>query len=746
MRRQGRAPSGLTLLAKGSLVALAVAPLLPGSAGATPITPVADSYIDESAPTTHFGTSTSFRTDGSPILTAYLRFNVQGVGPTDSVTLRVFAETANSLGFRVHSVSDNTWSETGLDYTNAPSFGPVVDFSGPVLAGTWSSVDVSSIVPTDGPVSLALTSESATATRFSSREGSNPPQLIIEGSSPPPSSYLVTREGDMYRATPQGAGTTYTGTLKQVMQSAVQDLHSAGGGTVTFTSGVFDFGSEFLVGSNLANITFQGQGMDVTVLQNNSSAAIDTEAFDMHDTNQITVRDMTVIAGGPFRSTSDALDFDGGNDVVIERVKITGSRGRGIVFDGKDFSGPLPRTADRNVVRDCVITGIPSDGIELLASSRNHIEGCSITDVGGHGIQITKSSTMADQSNKKSDDNVLVGNSIDNSGQDGINLNSGDRNEIRGSTILNSSDDVSGRDGIRLSSADAVNCDDNIVSGNTSGDSQATHTQRYGLNISSSLCSRTVVWQNTFFGNLNGDINDLGTDTRYTAPTDTKAPIAPVNLTATAAGSSRVDLSWQASSDNVGVTRYEIFRDGSLHTTVGAVTSYSDTTVSPSTTYSYQVRARDAVGNRSGFSNPATVTTPVPAAADLALTKTDPPGRAPTGRNMTYTLTVNNHGPDAASGLTVVDQLPSSVTFVSATLTQGTCGESGGTVKCNLGTIGSGAMATIDIVVKPTVPGTITNTASVSSSTPDPNEGNNADSEVTSICRITSRRSSIPCG
>jgi Domain of unknown function DUF11 len=107
---------------------------------------------------------------------------------------------------------------------------------------------------------------------------------------------------------------------------------------------------------------------------------------------------------------------------------------------------------------------------------------------------------------------------------------------------------------------------------------------------------------------------------------------------------------------------------------------------------------------------------------------------------------VNNNGPHAASGVTVVDQLPPSVTFVSATPTQGTCGASGGTVTCNLGTIGMGGTATIEIVVNPTVAGTITNTASVSASTPDPNGNNNADSENTSVCRITSRRSSIPCG
>jgi uncharacterized repeat protein (TIGR01451 family) len=136
----------------------------------------------------------------------------------------------------------------------------------------------------------------------------------------------------------------------------------------------------------------------------------------------------------------------------------------------------------------------------------------------------------------------------------------------------------------------------------------------------------------------------------------------------------------------------------------------------------------------------------VGASADLALTKTGPPGRVPAGRNMTYTLTVANHGPDAASGVTVIDVLPPRVTFVSATSTQGTCGESGGIVTCNLGTMGSGDTATIDIVVNPTSAGTITNTASVSASTSDPNGGNNTDSHNASVCRITSRRSSIPCG
>jgi uncharacterized delta-60 repeat protein/uncharacterized repeat protein (TIGR01451 family) len=132
--------------------------------------------------------------------------------------------------------------------------------------------------------------------------------------------------------------------------------------------------------------------------------------------------------------------------------------------------------------------------------------------------------------------------------------------------------------------------------------------------------------------------------------------------------------------------------------------------------------------------------------ADLSITKTGPPGRVPTGRNMTYTLTVTNNGPDSASAVTVTDQLPSSVTFVSTTATQGSCGESTGTVSCTLGEMSSGAIVTIEIVVRPTTAGRITNFASVASPTPDANQGNNTDSVDASICRITSRRSSIPCG
>ena len=131
---------------------------------------------------------------------------------------------------------------------------------------------------------------------------------------------------------------------------------------------------------------------------------------------------------------------------------------------------------------------------------------------------------------------------------------------------------------------------------------------------------------------------------------------------------------------------------------------------------------------------------------DVSLAKVGPAGRSPTGRNMTYTLTVSNGGPEVASDVVVTDTLPASVTYVSATPSQGSCSQAAGVVTCNLGTILAEASATIDIVVKPTVAGVITNTASVAFSAGDLDTSDNTASVDSNICRITSRRSSIPCG
>jgi chitodextrinase len=95
-----------------------------------------------------------------------------------------------------------------------------------------------------------------------------------------------------------------------------------------------------------------------------------------------------------------------------------------------------------------------------------------------------------------------------------------------------------------------------------------------------------------------------------TGPPDSEAPTAPANLNADAVSHDRVDLTWDAATDNVGVTGYEVFRDGLSIATLGAVSGYSDTGVAAATEYDYTVEAIDAAGNRSVASNTGTVTTP----------------------------------------------------------------------------------------------------------------------------------------
>ena len=116
--------------------------------------------------------------------------------------------------------------------------------------------------------------------------------------------------------------------------------------------------------------------------------------------------------------------------------------------------------------------------------------------------------------------------------------------------------------------------------------------------------------------------------------------------------------------------------------------------------------------------------------ADLSLAKSDSPDPVVQGQNLTYTLTVTNSGPAAATQVTVHDALPAGVALVSATPSQGSC--TGTTeVTCQLGTLDAGQSATIALVVRVLAAGTLVNGASVSSALPDPDLSDNDDSTTT---------------
>ncbi|MEV2230241.1 discoidin domain-containing protein [Streptomyces phaeochromogenes] len=104
-------------------------------------------------------------------------------------------------------------------------------------------------------------------------------------------------------------------------------------------------------------------------------------------------------------------------------------------------------------------------------------------------------------------------------------------------------------------------------------------------------------------GNVSGNSNTV---TRRGESGDTQAPTAPANLALTEPAAGQIRLAWNASSDNTGVTGYEVYANNNLLTTVGGtVTTYTDNRPA-SATVSYFVRAKDAAGNVSGDSNTVT--------------------------------------------------------------------------------------------------------------------------------------------
>ncbi|MBL8878930.1 MAG: DUF11 domain-containing protein, partial [Phycisphaerales bacterium] len=120
------------------------------------------------------------------------------------------------------------------------------------------------------------------------------------------------------------------------------------------------------------------------------------------------------------------------------------------------------------------------------------------------------------------------------------------------------------------------------------------------------------------------------------------------------------------------------------------------------------------------------------ARADLIVTVAVAPDPATVGGNLTYTITVTNAGPSAATNVTLTDTLPAGATFVSTTASQGACNGSG-PVTCALATIASGASVTVTVIVTPTQTGTATMTISVSASEIDPNAGNNSATAATTV-------------
>jgi uncharacterized repeat protein (TIGR01451 family) len=123
--------------------------------------------------------------------------------------------------------------------------------------------------------------------------------------------------------------------------------------------------------------------------------------------------------------------------------------------------------------------------------------------------------------------------------------------------------------------------------------------------------------------------------------------------------------------------------------------------------------------------------------ADLAiLSSSASPEPVGVGNDLTYVAHVLNQGPKDATGVMFTDTLPNNVNFVSATASPGSCVQANGMVSCNVGALASSAEFAVNIVVTPTVAGTIMNTLNVTANETDPVPANNTATQTTTALPI----------
>jgi chitodextrinase len=170
----------------------------------------------------------------------------------------------------------------------------------------------------------------------------------------------------------------------------------------------------------------------------------------------------------------------------------------------------------------------------------------------------------------------------------------------------------------------------NVVSGTLTVSATATDNvgvvgvqfELDGVNLGTEdkVAPYSISWNTTQTTNgthlLNAVARDAAGNTASTGVTvsvnnfsDTQAPAVPTKLTASPVSSSQINLGWASSTDNIGVTGYKVYRGG-VQIATTATTSYSNTGLAASTTYSYSVSAFDAAGNVSAQTSPVQATTP----------------------------------------------------------------------------------------------------------------------------------------
>jgi chitodextrinase len=523
------------------------------------IAPEADARVTESSPATNYATS-YLRADGAadPDVDSYLRFPVTGVaGTIQSAKLRVYAYSGTVDGPTVYATATN-WSETAINWNTRPPMtsGPVADTAN-VATNSWAEYNVTPIVTGNGTYSFRLASASTDGIDIRSREHTDAtvrPELVLTVTPPD--------------TQPPSVPANLTGSA--VAPTQVKLSWNASTDNIAVTGyEVFRDGTQI---GTVAGTTFDDAGATPETAHSYRVRALDAAS------NRSALGDPTIVVTPappdtqPPTAPANLIPIAAGPN----RVDLT--------WDAStDNRGVVAYEIYRDNTLIATATG-PSWSDTSAAASTTYSYKVRALDAAGNASGFSNTATATTPAPPDTQAPTDPANLIPvAAAHDRVDLTWDASNDNVGVAAYEIY-----RDDTLIGTATAPTYSDTTPVGST--------TYSYKVRALDAA------------GNASGFSNAVSVTTP--APPDVEPPTDPANLVAAAIGPGQVDLSWDASSDNVAVSGYEVYRDGSSIGTAGG-TTYSDTTVWPFTTYAYQVRALDAAGNHSALSNEATATTPL---------------------------------------------------------------------------------------------------------------------------------------
>ena len=339
------------------------------------------------------------------------------------------------------------------------------------------------------------------------------------------------------------------------------------------------------------------------------------------------------------------------------------------------------------------------------------ISGNTLRAMSVYGIGVEAGNSLASS--------TISGNTITASGVDGIRIQGGpnNNNTISGNT---------------LSGSDEHDCHDDTAGEGTRGTWNTWVDNEGGTSQPSGLCGAGTL-------TVSDATAAEGDALTFTVTLDRASTGVSVQY-ATRAGSA-TESDYTATSGTLTFGSHELSKTITVPTTEDGADEPDETVfLDLSSPANATIADGEGLGTIADDDEPLGV-------ADLALTKTDSADPVAAGGQLTYTITVQNNGPAPAADAAVSDTLPAGVSLVSATASAGTCSGSA-VVTCALGTLAPSTGAVVTIVVTPQTAGTLTNTATATTSSVDPSELNNSDSEQTTVTppSITIRNASVAEG